>query len=103
MKKTALVMALAVVLVFVLRLDAMARTRFPSVPVPPRPLTPRAHTTTGPVTSRTSPPTRQPRHRMANYATSTVKCAVCHSVHAASPAGDTLLKVDASDACAYCT
>lgn len=37
-----------------------------------------------------------------NYATTTVKCAVCHAVHAASPAGDTLLKVQANQACYYC-
>jgi predicted CXXCH cytochrome family protein len=36
------------------------------------------------------------------YATATVKCATCHAVHQAAPAGDTLLRVKASDACAYC-
>jgi hypothetical protein len=46
-----------------------------------------------------------------NYTTTTVKCVVCHSVHYAAPGGapvgsgqtaDTLLRVKASDACAYC-
>ncbi|MBN2405469.1 MAG: hypothetical protein JXE06_07810 [Coriobacteriia bacterium] len=36
------------------------------------------------------------------YATTTVKCAVCHAVHVASPNGDTLLKMRASDACVAC-
>lgn len=47
-----------------------------------------------------------------NYATTTVKCVVCHAVHYAAPGGapvgspgqtaDTLLRVKASDACVYC-
>jgi hypothetical protein len=46
-----------------------------------------------------------------NYATTTVKCVVCHAVHYAAPGGapvgsgqtaDTLLRVKASDACVFC-
>ena len=46
-----------------------------------------------------------------NYTTTTVKCAVCHSVHYAAPgkapvgsgqSADTLLRMRAADACAYC-
>lgn len=37
-----------------------------------------------------------------NYTTTSVKCAVCHAVHAASPTGDTLLKMSASESCYYC-
>jgi hypothetical protein len=47
-----------------------------------------------------------------NYTTTTVKCVVCHAVHYAAPGGgpvgssgakaDTLLRVKASEACAYC-
>lgn len=43
------------------------------------------------------------------FATSTVKCAVCHNVHTAAPAqdaaapqADTLLRTKAADACGYC-
>jgi hypothetical protein len=36
------------------------------------------------------------------YATSTVKCAVCHAVHNASLSGQLLLQTPASDACNYC-
>jgi hypothetical protein len=46
-----------------------------------------------------------------NYATTTVKCVVCHAVHYAAPgnapvgggqSADTLLRMKASDACVYC-
>jgi hypothetical protein len=47
-----------------------------------------------------------------NYTTTTVKCVVCHAVHYAAPGGgpvgsagataDTLLRMKASEACAYC-
>lgn len=46
-----------------------------------------------------------------NYATTTVKCVVCHAVHYAAPGGapvgsgqaaDTLLRMKASDACGFC-
>lgn len=46
-----------------------------------------------------------------NYTTTTVKCVVCHAVHYAAPGGapvgsgqtaDTLLRVRADQACAYC-
>lgn len=37
-----------------------------------------------------------------NYATTTVKCAVCHAVHWASDKGDTLLKMPANQACIAC-
>lgn len=36
------------------------------------------------------------------YATTTVKCAVCHAVHQASDAGELLLKADVANACNYC-
>ncbi len=38
----------------------------------------------------------------SGYATATVKCAACHAVHVAAPAGDTLLRMKASDSCVYC-
>lgn len=46
-----------------------------------------------------NPPATSPH---GNYLTSTVKCQVCHSVHQAAPSGDTLLRMNAEDACAYC-
>lgn len=36
------------------------------------------------------------------YATTTVKCAVCHAVHQASDQGEILLKDDVANACNYC-
>ncbi len=36
------------------------------------------------------------------YTATTVKCAVCHAVHVASPDGDTLLKMEADQACISC-
>ena len=46
-----------------------------------------------------NPPASSPH---GNYATATAKCQVCHAVHQASPAGDTLLKMAADEACFTC-
>ena len=46
-----------------------------------------------------NPPASSPH---GNYATATAKCQVCHAVHQAAPAGDTLLKMQASQACYTC-
>ncbi len=37
-----------------------------------------------------------------DYDTSTRKCGVCHSVHAAKPTGQVLLQSSIADACSYC-
>ncbi len=46
-----------------------------------------------------NPPSTSPH---GNYLTMTVKCQVCHSVHQAAPDGDTLLRMNAEEACAFC-
>lgn len=38
----------------------------------------------------------------SGFATSTQKCAVCHSVHGASDMGEVLLRSDVGGACSYC-
>ncbi len=102
MKKTALVMALAVVLVFGFASTAMAKNAISQRPGATSTANPQGTYNDWSGYFENIPSNAPATSPHGNYATSTVKCAVCHSVHAASPAGDTLLKVDASDACAYC-
>jgi len=102
MKKIVLVVALATVLVFAFASTAMAknavqqRTGDPTVAFPQGTY----NDWSGYLEDITeNVPATSPH---GNYATTTVKCAVCHSVHAAAPSGDTLLRVTADEACAYC-
>ncbi len=103
MKRTVLVVALAAILVFAFAASAFA-AKGSSVPSANR-----GNVVTGTAavfipwssvaTWGANPPSTSPH---GGYATSTVKCQVCHAVHYAAPAGDTLLRMRASDACMYC-
>lgn len=102
MKKIVLIVALATVLVFAFASTAMAKNAVQQRVGDPTVAEPQGtyNNWSGYLENVTqNAPATSPH---GNYATTTVKCAVCHSVHAAAPSGDTLLRVTAAEACAYC-
>ena len=106
MKRTSLVLVLAIVLVFAFSGVAMAKNNvmnYPgSVATSGDGLVVYNSWSSGTATNNFQTLNVGSTSPHGGYATTTVKCAVCHAVHAAAPAGDTLLKMKANLACYAC-
>lgn len=84
MKKTALVLALAMLLVFAFTATALADT------------------SSGTIAWNPAEPNNAPATPHKGYLQNTQKCLVCHAVHKADKAGQVLLGATVASACDYC-
>lgn len=84
MKKTAFVLAVAMVLVFAFAASAMADTA------------------SGTIAWNPAAPNNAPATPHKGYLQNTQKCLVCHAVHKADDAGQVLLGATVANACDYC-
>ena len=87
MKKTALVLIAAAILVFAFTANAMAGTSSGTIDWN---------------TAKTLPVNQDPTTPHKGYAQTTTKCLVCHAVHKANPGGQVLLGDTVANACNYC-
>ena len=110
MKRILIVVALAALLVFAMTGTAFAKNAVVNWPGADTSALPDSNLIYNPWTTTSSatwaaddyPANAGSTSPHGGYTATTVKCAVCHAVHVASPDGDTLLKMEADQACISC-